>query len=100
MTADSILARDLRPEEEFRVSWDYVNDLAAGDTITGQSVTAVNSDAVNVTATFLQSPLIAGTTISVQIQAGVDKKDYLVTFKATTANADVFVRTLLVKCRA
>jgi hypothetical protein len=99
MAADATLSRAKRPIEEFRVSWDFANDLESGDSVTGQLVTAVDSDGTNVSASFLQSPAISGAKIVVQIQGGTDGKDYTVTFKATTTQGDVFERTLLVRVR-
>jgi hypothetical protein len=100
MATDGAVSRRKKTNEEFRISWDFVNDLEAGDSIATQAVTARDSDGVDVTGTFLQSPAIQGTKIVVQVQGGVSGKDYTVAFKATTTQGDVFDRTVLVQVRA
>lgn len=100
MATDSTLERRKKPIEEFRVSWDFANDLEVGDTIASQAITAKDSSGADVSGSFLQSPAVAGTKLTVQVQGGTPGKDYTVTFKATTTQGDIFERTLLIEVRA
>jgi hypothetical protein len=100
MHVDAVLSRRKRPNEEFRISWDFTNDLEPGDPLAQQLVTAKDSAGVDVSGTFLQGAAITGTKIVVQAQGGSDGKDYFVTFKATTAGGDVFERVVRIRVRA
>lgn len=101
VTSDRTVGRPKRPSEEWRVSWDFVDDIEIGDTPSTQQVSAIQVDTgSDVSATFLQGAGITGTVIKVQVQGGTDGKDYLVTFQLTTTQGDVFRRTVLVQVRA
>ena len=104
MRPDRALSRSKRPGEEFRLSWDFVNDVEASDSYASHAITATEVQAgTDVTATFLQSPTRIGTTgaiLGVQVQAGSDGKEYDVTFALTTTQGDVFQRAIRVAVRA
>lgn len=104
MRIDKQLARFKRPSEEFRLYWDFANDLEAADTYGSHVITArdVTAD-VDVTATFLEAPGRVGTTgavLGVQIQGGTALHDYDVAFQLTTSQGDIFVRVVRVQVRA
>ena len=104
MKPDRSLSRTKRPGEEFRLSWDFVNDVEASDSYSAHAITATEVQAgTDVSATFLQSPVRIGTTgaiLGVQVQAGSDGKDYDVLFALTTTQGDVFQRVIRVGVRA
>lgn len=104
MRPDKILSRHKRPGEEFRLSWDFVNDVEASDSYGSHAITATEVAAgTDVTATFLQSPVRVGTTgaiLGVQVQAGADGLEYDVKFKLTTTQGDVFERVVRVPVKA
>jgi hypothetical protein len=104
MRPDRQLSRSKRPTEEFRLSWDFVNDIEATDSYSAHTITAsVVSTGVDVTATFLQSPTRVGATgaiLGVQVQGGTDGLDYDVSFQLTTTQGDTFQRVVRVSVRA
>lgn len=92
---DASMERDKRPDEEYRVQWDFANDLETGDSLSAQAVTIADvTTGADMTATMLQSPAIDGTKVVVQIQAGTPGKKYDVTFRATSAAGDKWTRVL------
>ena len=104
MRPDKTLSRPKRPTEEFRLSWDFVNDVEASDSYASHVITASEVVAgTDVTATFLQSPVRIGATgavLGVQVQAGMDGTDYDVLFALTTTQGDIFKRIVRVLVRA
>lgn len=104
MRPDKMLPRAKRPTEEFRLSWDFVNDLEAADSYASHAITAsVVSTGADVTGTFLQGAQRVGSTgaiLAVQVQAGTDGLDYDVLFQLTTSQGDVFQRIVRVQVRA
>lgn len=104
MKVDKVLTRAKRPGEEFRLSWDFVNDVEATDSYNAHAITAVDvASGVDVTTTVLQSPVRIGATgavLGVQVQAGTDGHDYDVLFQLTTTQGDVFQRVVRVSVRA
>lgn len=104
MRPDKTLSRAKRPTEEFRLSWDFVNDVEATDSYASHTITAtVVSTGADVTATFLQSPGRIGTTgaiLGVQVQGGTDGLDYHVLFRLLTTQGDAFERVVRVAVRA
>jgi len=104
MRPDKILSRAKRPTEEFRLAWDFVNDVEASDSYASHTITATDvSTGVDATATFLQSPGrigITGAILGVQVQAGTVDHDYDVLFALTTTQGDVFQRIFRVQVRA
>ena len=104
MRPDRLLLRSKRPTEEFRLSWDFANDVEAADSYASHTITAIDvQTGTDVTATFLQSPQRVGTEgaiLGVQIQAGTDGSDYDVVFALTTTQGDVFQRVVRVEVRA
>jgi len=101
---DKQLARAKRPLEEFRLSWDFVNDVEASDSYASHTISAtVVSTGADVTGTFLQSPTRIGATgavLGVQVQAGTDGLDYDVLFRLVTTQGDAFERVVRVAVRA
>lgn len=104
MRPDVHLARPKRPTEEFRVSWDFVNDVADGDSYSAFEVKAFDVlDGSDVSVSLLQGAGrvgVTGAVIGVQIQAGTDGHDYDVRFQLTTTQGDVFQRVVRVAVRA
>jgi hypothetical protein len=97
---DVTLSRYKRVAEEFRIAWDFVNDLETGDTIPTAAVTAVRTDTGATVAAFLEQPaLIVGAVVSIQVQGGTAGLDYDVTFSITTTQGDVFERVVRVRVR-
>jgi hypothetical protein len=98
---DATLPRPKRVNEEFGISWDFVNDMAAADTVATISITAKQVDTgADVTGTFLQGATFSGKVLSVQVQGGTAGKDYDVTFRNNTTGGDVFERVVRVQVRA
>lgn len=101
MRPDKILSRPKRPTEEFRLAWDFVNDLEQGDAGASSDVKAFDvADGSDVSATFLQGPALIGNVVSVQVQAGTDGHEYDVRFQLTTTAGDVFQRVVRVRVSA
>lgn len=104
MKPDKTLSRSKRPTEEFRLSWDFVNDVEASDSYASHTITAtVVSTGADATGIFLQSPIrigLTGAVLGVQVQAGTDGLDYDVLFALTTTQGDVFQRVVRVAVRA
>src|SRR3972149_664935 len=103
MKVDKLLTRQKRPAEEFRLSWDFVNDVEATDSYSAHAITASDvASGADVSATFLQNPIRVGSTgavLGVQVQAGADGHDYDVLFQLTTTQGDVFQRVVRVSVR-
>jgi hypothetical protein len=108
---DNRLARAKRPTEEFRLSWDFVNDAEASDSYVSHTITAtVVSTGADATGIFLQSPTRLPDfvdpdgrlhiTLGVQVQGGTDGLDYDVTFRLVTTQGDAFERVVRVAVRA
>ena len=103
MRPDQTLARPKRPPEEFRLQWDFANDIEQSDTRSTFEVKAFDvADGSDVTATLIQSPGWIGLDpiIGAQVQAGTDGKEYDVRFHLTTTQGDVFQRIVRVSVRA
>jgi hypothetical protein len=100
MKPDKILSRTKRPSEEFRLGWDFVNDVENSDSGASLLVKAYDvADGSDVSATFLQDPTLVGNVGEVQIQAGTDEHDYDVRFQLTTTQGDVFQRVVRIGVR-
>lgn len=101
METDKILSRYKRPSEEFRMAWDFVNDVESGDTASGFEVKAFDvADSSDVSGTLLQNAVRVGNVVDVQVQAGTDGHDYYVRFQLTTSGGDVFQRVVLMRVKA
>jgi len=103
MRPDKTLSRPKRPAEEFRLQWDFINDIEQTDTRSAFEVKAFDVvDNSDVSATVLQGAawVGAGPIIAVQVQAGTDAHDYDVRFQLTTTQGDVFQRVVRVGVRA
>lgn len=100
MFADVALARHKRPTEEFRLVWDFVNDVETGDSVAAQAVAAFDAaDGSDVTTTLIENPELVGNTIRAQVQAGTAGHDYLVRFQATSSQGDKWQRVVKVRVR-
>jgi hypothetical protein len=102
---DRWVGRDKRPIEEFVVEWDFVDDVAAGDTVLdvgggNSSVTATRADTGASEASFIEGAVRSDTKLRAQVQGGLANVDYLVSFKAKTQNGDLFERVVGVRVRA
>ena len=101
MRPDRILSRPKRPAEEFRLGWDFVNDVEQSDAGATAVVKAYDVvDNSDVSSTFLQDPILVGNISEVQVQAGTDGHDYDVRFQLSTTQGDVFQRVVRVAVRA
>jgi hypothetical protein len=103
MRPDKTLSRPKRPAEEFRLQWDFVNDIEQTDTRSAFEVKAFDVvDNSDVSATFLQAAawVGAGPIIGVQVQAGTDDHEYDVRFQLATTQGDVFQRVVRVSVRS
>lgn len=95
MTPDATLPRDKRPTEEFRLSWDFVNDLETGDTLTGGTTTCAEAvSGTDTTSTMLEANAVSGTLLVVPVKAGSAGKLYDLTFVGTSAAGDSWKRVL------
>ena len=104
MRPDRALSRSKRPGEEFRLSWDFVNDVEASDSYASHVITATDVQAgTDVSATFLQAAArvgASGAVLGVQVQGGSDGHDYDVLFALLTVQGDRFERVVRVSVRA
>jgi len=101
MRPDKILSRPKRPTEEFRLGWDFVNDVESTDSGSAAAVKAYDVlDNTDVSATFLQDQTLVGNVVEIQVQAGTDGHDYDVRFQLSTTQGDVFQRVVRVSVRA
>lgn len=101
MLPDATLARPKRPSEEFRLGWNFVNDLESGDTIATYAVKAFDAaDGSDVSATLIENPEISGTTVRAQVQGGTALHDYLIRFQAASSQGDIWQRIVKVAVRA
>ena len=100
MFPDVLLSRTKRPNEEFRLAWDFQNDLESGDSISAYEVKAFDaSDNSDQTSTMIQGPSQSGTIIKAQVQAGTDAHDYWVRFEATSSQGDKWQRVVRLMVR-
>jgi len=104
MRPDWTVSKAKRPGEEFRISYNFANDVEVSDSYASHVITATDVQAgTDVSATFLQGPTRIGSTgaiLGVQVQGGADGKDYDVLFQLTTTQGDVFQRVVRVSVRA
>lgn len=101
MRPDKPLARSKRPTEEFRLAWDFVNDVEQSDSGSAFDVKAYDvADGSDVSAAFLQDATRLTNVVEVQVQAGTDGHDYDVRFQLTTTQGDIFQRVVRVQVRA
>ena len=85
--------------EQFDFTFDFVDDLVTGETISTKAVTAIDSAGVDKTSTVIDSSTISGTKVVAVIKAGLDLEDYRVLFKATSSGNDVFEKLLELRVR-
>jgi len=98
---DKALSWPKRPIEEFRIAWDFTNDLEVGDSANAFEVKAFDAaDESDVSATFLQGASRTGNVVSVQVQGGTDAHAYLVRFQLGTTAGDLFQRVVRVGVNA
>ena len=101
MRPDKILSRYKRPTEEFRLAWDFVNDVEQSDAGSSFEVKAYDSaDGSDVSTTLLQDATRVGNVVEVQVQAGTDGHDYDIRFQLATTQGDVFQRVVQVRVGA
>lgn len=98
---DETVGRYKRPSERFPIAWDFVDDIAADDSLATQAVTAIDeTTGADVSSTLLAGAAISGTEVAVVVQAGTDGHNYRVTFKATTSDGYVFWRVVRMLVRS
>ncbi len=102
---DASVPRIKRPDEEFPITFDFVDDLDTGDSLLpigdpGSSVTAIDNTGADVSDSFLEGATVAGTAIEVQVQGGTDGRNYDVIFEAKTNYGHVFERIVRIRVRA
>ena len=94
-TANDELGRAKRAEEKFRVSVNFSTVVEQGDAVASSAVTAKRMDTwADATVDVIESPVNNGNVVIATFKGGVDGRDYLFRFRATTTAGDVFVHTL------
>lgn len=90
-----------QPAETFLVGNDFGPDLATGETITGQTVTAKNErTGVDSSAVILSGgPVLSGTTMSHRIAGGVDGERHIVQIRITTSQSNTYEAEIRVMVR-
>lgn len=84
-----------RTAERLARAVDFVNELATGDTIASQTVTAVDSTGADVSGNLIQSVGRSGTQVNWTWAAwGTVGAYYFTRVAATTANGEVHVKVL------
>jgi len=82
-------AFEKQPYEEFTVSTDFSRNFATGETVSSQTVTAVDKDGATVTTTVTDQTTVAndgGSKVSVLVKAGtVVASPYRLTFRCVTS---------------
>lgn len=89
-----------RPAEILVHPFDFASEIPASDSITSQTVTAIDSNGDDASSAIVASSSVSGTTVTAKLQAGVDLEDYRVTYTATmTTSAEVFHKILDLRVR-
>ncbi len=78
---------------------DFSAELPSGETISSQTVTAVDSAGADASSTVVSTISVSGGVVSAILQAGVDLQDYRVTFTANFSGGESIVKVLLLKVR-
>ena len=78
---------------------DFSAELPSGETISTQSVTAVDSAGTDASSAVVGTVAVSGGTVTAILQAGVDLQDYRVTFVANFSGGESIVKVLLLKVR-
>lgn len=95
------LPRTKTPNERFRISLDFKNDVKVGDSVQSHVATAKRLDTgADVTGTFLANVVRSGTIVEAAVLDGVVDVDYEVKFQVTTVAADVFEGHVVVSVRS
>jgi hypothetical protein len=90
-----------RVRERFPVGVDFSPVLFPGDTVEDLSIRAYQDSHrdEDVTASVLEGATLEGNVLKVRLKGGVDEKNYLLDFEATTAGGNVHVRTVMCPVR-
>lgn len=97
-----VLTPPKQPAEKRSVYVDYTGRLPEGVSLTAVTASAIDlTDNSDVTSALLTnaSGTIDDATAIFQLKAGVDGRDYQVTFRADLSNGDKFEEDLLVEVR-
>lgn len=78
---------------------DFSSELPSGETISTQTVTAIDSAGTTVTGTVISTTAISGGLVTAILQAGTDLQDYRVTFTANFSGGQSIIKVLLMKVR-
>lgn len=93
----------LSPTESLKnYSFDFSDDIPSGDSISVQNstVTAVDDDAMDTTATIVSGKSISGTQLRANLASFSEGKNYLVIYRAAMTNSGETVEKYLkIKCR-
>lgn len=76
-----------QPYEEFTISSDFGLNFLSGETIVSQTVSAVDSSNVDVTATITTQASVAhdGSKVTVLVKGGTTGNTYKITFRCVTS---------------
>ena len=93
----------IQPNEIMPVSWDFAEELDAGEEISTESVKAYNKAGDNVTTTVIQGSVIADgdatkSKIIVVLQSMTDTERYRIVIEATVGASKKPTSTLIVPC--
>jgi hypothetical protein len=89
-----------QPGSKFTIRNDFDNDVASSDSLSTATVTVTKiSDGSDVTASIYVSQCIEGTIVYLNLQAGTDEEDYIVSVKVVTTNSLQYEKLILMKIR-
>lgn len=90
-----------QPYEEFTVSSDFSKNMLLGETITGQSVSVVDKDGIDVSSTMTNQASVSNNgsqRVSVLVRAGApESSPYKITFRCTTSIAHKWEHDVLMR---
>jgi hypothetical protein len=88
------------PAEDFDYTFDFVDEIPAGEAINAQAVTATDSAGTDASSTVVGTVSTSGTNVTAHLQAGTDWEDYFVLFNADTDGGDSFQKLLELRVRS
>ncbi len=89
-----------QPSETYTIAMDFVGRIPPTVTISSDSVTAVDEDGSDASATVISSSTSSGTEVQAVVQAGSTGTDYRITISATLSNSEVLEEDVLMRVRA
>lgn len=90
-----------QPAEIFPVSIDFTGRLPEGITVASGTVSAVDQTTLSADASVYQSGTLSTTTTTAtaRLKAGVDGRNYVVTYTVTLSDGSILVEDILLKVR-